>query len=91
MELIIKPYHGLPCSLREFTINGKDADSTDFGDVWDHDTANAEPYGCGNMYFEPKNPTKEVLNKYNITKEEYYNICNELEDKLHVGGCGWCV
>lgn len=28
---------------------------------------------------------------YNITEEEYYNICNELECKLCVGSCGWCV
>ena len=33
----------------------------------------------------------KVLDKYNITEEEYYNICNELECKLCVGGCGWCV
>lgn len=32
---------------------------------------------------------KEVLDKYNITEEEYYNICNELKDKLFVGGCRW--
>lgn len=25
MELIIKPYHGLPCELEIFTINGEDA------------------------------------------------------------------
>lgn len=38
---------------------------------------------------QPKSPTKEVLDKYNITEEEYYNICNELKDKLFVGGCRW--
>lgn len=91
MELIIKPFRGLPCELETFTINGKDADSRDFGDTYDHDTESAEPYSCGNMYFEPKNLIKGVLDKYNITEEEYYNICNELENKLCIGSCGWCV
>lgn len=91
MELVIKPFSGLPCELETFTINNKDADSMDFGDIYDHDTENAEPYSCGDMYFEPKNLTKEVLDKYNITEEEYYHICNKLEDKLNVGSCGQCV
>lgn len=42
------------------------------------------------MYFEPKPSTREVLDKYNIIEEEYHNICNELENKLYVGTCGWC-
>lgn len=91
MELIIKPFYALPCSLEVFTINGKGADPDDFGDMYDHDTESSEPYACTDMHFDPKSPTKKVLDKYNITKEEYYNICNELECKLHVGCCGWCV
>lgn len=75
MELVIQPYHGLPCELVVFTINGKDADSEDFGD----------------MHFDPKPSTKEVLDKYHITETEYNTICNELEDKLWVGRCGWCI
>lgn len=34
MELIIEPCHALPCELETFTINGKSADSSDFGDTW---------------------------------------------------------
>ena len=45
MKLIIEPFSGLPCALKTFTINGKDANSMDFGDVYDHDNENAEPYG----------------------------------------------
>ena len=52
MELIIKPYRELPCRLDIFSINGKDADQEDFGEVYDHDKENSEPYGCGDMYFE---------------------------------------
>ena len=88
MELIIKPFHGLPCELEIFTINGKAADSEDFGDVFDHNERIKEPYGCADMHFDPKPPTKEVLDKYHITEEEYDTICNELEDKLWVGRCG---
>lgn len=91
MELVIKPMYALPCRLEVFTINGKSAEQDDFGSMYDHDTESAEPYACADMYFEPKPPTKEVLDKYNITEEEYCNICDELEDKLCVGRCGWCV
>jgi hypothetical protein len=70
-----------------FTINGKGADQDDFGDMHDHDAESAEPYACADMHFDPKPPTKEVLDEYNLTEGEYYNICNELECKLCVGSC----
>ena len=91
MELVIKPIRSLPCSLEVFTINGKGADQYDFGDIYDHDIESAEPYACADMHFDPKPPTKKVLDKYNLTKEQYYNICNELKCKLCVGRCGWCI
>lgn len=47
-----------------FTINGKSAEQDDFGSMYDHDIESAEPYACVDMYFEPKPPTKEVLDKY---------------------------
>lgn len=62
-----------------------------FGDMYDHHAQDAEPYACADMHFDPKPPTKEVLNRYNITDKEYYDICNELESELCVGRCGWCV
>lgn len=76
MKLVIKPFHSLPCQLEVFTINGKNADKDDFGDMYDHDAESAEPYSCADMQFDPKPPTEEVLDKYNLTEEEYYNICN---------------
>lgn len=91
MEVIIKPLHSLPCRLEVFTINGKSAEQNDFGDMYDHDTESAEPYACADMHFDSKPPTKEVLDKYNITEKEYDIICDELEDKLWVGRCGWCI
>ena len=50
-----------------------------------------ESYGCEDMQFEPKLPTSEVLQRYNITVDEYNTICTELENKLYVGKCGWCI
>lgn len=91
MELVIKPFRSLPCELEFFTINGKVADYGDFGSTFDHNEGIREPYGCGDMHFDTKPPTKEVLDKYRITEKEYYNICNELEVELCVGSCGWCV
>lgn len=91
MKLIIKPFHSLPCELEVFTINGKAANYMDFGSVYDHNEEVREPYGCGDMYFEPELPTSEVLERYNITVDEYNTICKELENKLYVGKCGWCI
>ena len=91
MELIIEPFYALPCCLKVFTINGKTADQDDFGNVYDHNEEAKEPYGCGNMYFESKLPTSDLLKHYNITVDEYNTICTELENKLYVGKCGWCI
>lgn len=35
-------------------------------------------------------PQESVLERYNITREEYDAICDELEDVLSFGSCGWC-
>lgn len=50
-----------------------------------------EMYGCGDMVFESKASTKEVLQKYKITEKEYQYICQKLIEGLSFGGCGWCV
>ena len=91
MEIIIKPYHALPCELQDFTINGIQADKNDFGFTQDSDRENAPEYGCGWMEFTSIMPTNEVLEKYNITLDEYNQICEQLESKLCVGTCGWCI
>ena len=36
MELIVESFDALPCELETFTINGKAADSSDFGDTFGH-------------------------------------------------------
>lgn len=85
-----KAYSAL-CELEEFNINGIQADYEDFGTKKDTDPENAEPYSCGNMEFLPKPPTQEVLDKYNITTDDYIEVCNKLTDELSFGCCGWCV
>ena len=94
MELVIEPFDALPCVLKIFIINGKDADSNDFGStVYHKEDCDDEiaAYGCYNRYFESEPPTEEVLHKYNITEEEYYKICDELKENLYVDHCEWCV
>ena len=35
-------------------------------------------------------PMLGIKEKYNITDEEYNEVCNVLEEKLSWGSCGWC-
>jgi len=79
------------CSTEVFTINGKRADSNDFGDQGDNDSANAEDYACGDMRFETQPPTADVLEKYEIDELEYWTIANKLAEGLSFGCCHWCV
>lgn len=90
MKIEMKVYGAL-CSTELFVINDVAADSSDFGCQYDADPENAEEYGCGNMTFEGKAPTAEVLSKYKITEAEYALIVAQLESALSFGGCGWCV
>ena len=79
------------CALETFKINGIDADENDFKEYKeDIGREYAEPYCCGNMVFKAKFPTTEILNKYNITLEQYTFIAEKLEDLLSFGSCGWC-
>lgn len=91
MNITMKHISSLPCRLEKFTINGKKAEQSDFGDTYDHRIADAEPYECADMQFEPKPATREILNKYEINLEEYKEVCMKLCEELCVGRCGWCV
>jgi hypothetical protein len=94
MELKLKVYTAL-CAAKEFTINGVEAEASDFGsgedtapivsdDPWDS-------YCCGNMEFISVDSTKEVLDKYKITESEYDEVCDKLSSGLSFGSCGWCL
>jgi hypothetical protein len=78
------------CATKVFVVNGVSANVYDFGSQYDHDKENAEEYGCGDMRFDQKPSTSEVLKKYGITDTEYNQICGKLGE-LSFGSCGWCV
>lgn len=87
LDLEIQTYYALPCSLEVFKINGQDADLEDFGSTCT----------CGDCMlseccsdFKKIKPTSKVLQKYRISGSQFYQICDELKEKLHVEYCGWC-
>lgn len=83
---------GALCSLsRDSHINHKYIDVDDFVNKYDHDSANAQEYGCGNMKADVIESTPEVLAKYGIDEDEYKIIAFEISQALSFGACGWCV
>lgn len=90
MKLKIEPMKYY-CSLNTFVINGIEGDYEDFGTKYDHSPETAKPYGCGNMKFDSKPATQEVLDKYKITLDDYSVVCDELSDALNFGNCNACV
>lgn len=88
MELIIEPCDGMPCSLKEFTVNGIDADTDDFGYT---DWENGKFYECRNRRFIGyTTPKPEVLKKYNINETEFDSICYKLQNALYIDSCSLC-
>lgn len=90
MKLELKIY-GQSCETEVFRINGIVADYEDFGDKQDIDRMNAHDYCCANMRFISHEPTEEILNKYDITADEYTEVCNKLKDGLSFGRCDLCL
>lgn len=87
MEIVAIPYRCLPCSLQEFTIDGKPAYHGDFGDT----EINGDCMeGTCSAQFVPRMPTQKVLDQYGITLEQYAEITEVLKDTIRVGWCGWC-
>ena len=92
MEIVIKTCRHLPCACEVFEINGKSASIADFGYMADIRPELAEPYACGCKVFIPnQNEAEEAMKTYGITIDEFNKVCEELEEKLFVGSCGWCV
>lgn len=86
LELIQDEYE--PCSPKVFTINGIYADPDDFGEV-DKISGN---YCCKSREFIGfEKPPTGVLEKYHISKDEFFEICNKLSDVLRVTDCSRCV
>lgn len=89
MQLEFKVYDTL-CAPEIFYVNEIQADERDFGQKFDRKPDEAEPYCCADMRFTRIDPALDVLLKYRITKEEYFKICDLLEEELSWGECGWC-
>lgn len=87
------PFDALPCQLSDFVIDNTKADIDDFVDVYEHEICYCyDPcYGCHNMRAEPVDDNMDkAIDKYDITKEQFYAIQDHLIDLLSVGPCGWC-
>ena len=91
LDYLIEPMHAL-CSLSSNShINRKPVNESDFVNKYDHDSGNAQQYGCGNMQADVKKPDVLVCRKYGITEEEFTVIAFEISRALSFGACGWCV
>lgn len=88
LDLEIKSYSALPCSLEVFKINGQDADVYDFGEGCSD--GSCMEGACCHKFFVNENPDNKVLEKYGITEAEYFYIAEELSSRLYVVGCGLC-
>lgn len=91
MKVIVEPYDYSPCTPRVFTINGIRADYYDFGTCRDRKPKQAEDHCCCDCKFKrDKRKTKTAMRKYNLTYDEYCEVCDVLEAVLDVGECGYC-
>lgn len=89
-EVNIQRGVGMPCYAKIFNIGDQKAYQDDFGHKEDTLYWMAEPYGCGFCEFIVKEPTNDILNKYDITEEDYEKIAEALKEELFVGGCSLC-
>ena len=87
MKVVIKTSEFAPCYPEVFTINGKKAVTSDFGET---KAIGLGDYTCGFDGFVGKAPTDEVLAKYQITPEEYAEIVERLNTALDYGFCNMC-
>ena len=74
------------CYVSDFRINSNPADLNDFGVMIDFDPPKDGGYGCGDMTFQPHESNQKVLDKYDISEEDYYKITDVLHAYLSVGG-----
>ena len=87
MEFVVELSAYAPCNVRIFTINGKEADTKDFGEI---NEIGLGDYACGLLGFTGKGPTIEILAKYKITAYEYYIIVKKLNAIFNYGVCDMC-
>lgn len=88
MELKMVMSDEFRCKFECFTINGIKADEYDFGKV----TLSGDErlWGCCHTFKPYNTPQERILDKYGITRDEYYTICDKLTDVLKIYSCGCC-
>lgn len=89
MKLKLDVYSAL-CETKIFEINGIKASYKDFGEKYDASGDKTRPHTCGNMIFEPRRPTQQVLDKYGINVGEYTYVCEQLRNMVSFGLCRLC-
>lgn len=92
----IVPYNALPCELSLFTIKGREADKSDFGDGADVGDPPVDEdldlWGCSDYrWCRDETKCQEAMHKYGITSDEFNIICDALESALTVGICELCI
>lgn len=86
LKLIQDEYE--PCSPKIFTINEIYADPDDFGEV----NKLTGDFCCKYREFKGfEKPSTVVLEKYHITEDEFFEVCDELRDILRVTDCSLCI
>lgn len=93
LNLILKKYStGKYCGLQKFVVNGVKAIEGDFGMGFDERPDEATEFGCGcRRFIGYGRPKHGVLEKYNLTINDYRYICSQLESALSVGKCQFCA
>ncbi|MCX7708321.1 MAG: hypothetical protein N2484_00560 [Clostridia bacterium] len=89
MKLVLDVYNAI-CDIEIFEINGIKATYKDFGSMYDAAPDQSKPCHCGNMIFESRIPSQQVLQKYGINVSEYAYICQQLQEQLSFGLCRLC-
>jgi len=94
----VKGYDYLPCAAEFFRIKGKKAHLEDFGsyEYGDYDKCEYEDicrWGCFEKYFVAISyeRNRDIAEKYDLSREEYDEVCSELENEFAIGTCGLCV
>ena len=78
------------CIVEEMYVDGIMIDFFDLGLIKDIEPEKAPPCGCGHRAFVPKPPTTEILEKLNISKDEYDILMNILVKHMDYGLCKRC-
>lgn len=94
----VKASFSMPCHPAWLRIKGQEATLSEFG-YWikgnkeECTQSDIKNWGCYQRRFEtfPIRENQETLDKYNLSEDEYEEICDKLEEEFNVGTCGWCV